>query len=224
MSKIAHQFLRFFSDPAPALCVKFRESDLASKIVPVQHRLGLSAAAPAHDFLDSLPTHPNVSEFREFYCQHDGAEICRTSHARYREDCPLLELKPAQNITEFTNRYLPGGELAWIMDLNKSKGLYRSSNPWIAFAEINTGPACLTMFLEGQNAGYIYYATPQPPFNILRPIARDFPSLLERIGRDLPAFLRLVRATVVLRGVDGDNYGYMPTTYIGNAKDSEAQA
>lgn len=219
MSKIADSFFRLFSDPAPSLGVKFRESDPAAKIVSVQHRLGSAADQPARDFLDALPTHTSIAEFREFYCQHDGAEICRTAHARYREDRPLLELKPAEKITAFTSRYLPGGEFAWTMDLNKSKALYRSSDCWIAFAEIDTGPACLTMFLNGQNAGCIYYATPQPPFNILRPIARDFPALLERIGNDLPAFLRLVRATVVLRGTDGQNYGYMPIGYLADVQE-----
>jgi hypothetical protein len=51
---IAHSFLGLFSDPDPALCVKYHESDPASKIIPVQHLLGSAAATPAHNFLDTL--------------------------------------------------------------------------------------------------------------------------------------------------------------------------
>src|SRR5205807_9179855 len=63
---------------------------------------------------------------------------------------PLLELKPAESIAKFTDRYGPDGDLAWTMDLNKSKSLYRSSADWLAFAEIDSGPACLTIFLRSE--------------------------------------------------------------------------
>jgi len=62
-------------------------------------------------------------------------------------------------------------------------------------------------------AGCIYYATPEPPFNILRPIAKGFNALLDRIANDIPAFLRLVRVAVSRRGVDGQNYGLIPIAY-----------
>ena len=127
---------------------------------------------------------------------------------------PLLELKPAESIADFTDRYRPGGDLAWTIDFNKSKNLYRGSAGWLAFAEIESGPACLTIFLDGEHAGQVFYVTPQPPFNILRPIARGFHALLGRIADDVAAFLRLVRATVNLRGPDGANYGFVPVEYL----------
>jgi hypothetical protein len=221
MKNLSDPFLQLFSHPTPALRVKFRPTDdhEQARQIRVQHRLGPAADAASQDYLDSLGPFPQLEEFRKFYQTHDGAELCRTHDARYGQERPLLEFKPARSITSFTSRYAPGGDLAWTIDLNKSKALYRNSAPWIAFAEIHNGPACLTLFLDGENAGFVYYATPQPAFNILRPIARGFQPLLQRIARDLPAFLRLVRATVTLRGKDGDNYGFMPVEYRARAEE-----
>ena len=73
---------------------------------------------------------------------------------------------------------------------------------------------CLTTFLDGENAGNVYCLCPQPQFNILRPIARGFYLLLERIAKDPAAFLRLIRATVSFPGDDGYNYGYVPVEYL----------
>jgi hypothetical protein len=67
--------------------------------------------------------------------------------------------------------------------------------------------------LDGDHAGGVFFATPQPWFNILRPIAKGFNALLDRIAQDPAAFLRLTRATVVLQGADGDNYGLVPGEY-----------
>jgi hypothetical protein len=214
MSTATERFLRVFSDPAPALCIKFREEDAVSKTVQVQHRVGSVAGAAGQGFLDSLQAHPAMGALREFYQAHDGLELCRTFNALRRGDRPMLEFKPADGITAFTARYIPGGDLSWIMDLNKSRAIYRGADSWIAFAEVDTGPCCLTTFVDGPNAGCVYFAAPQPGFNILRPIARSFEALLERVAKDLPAFLRLVRATVCLRGDDGQNYGYKPFEYL----------
>jgi hypothetical protein len=213
------QFLQLFSDPAPALRVKFDTSDEEekAKLIHVQHRLGSIATPAGQQYLEPLGALLNMGEFREFYLKHDGAELCRVFPPLSRQEKPLLEFKPAGSIAEFSGRYMPGGDRAWTMDLNKSKTLYRSSVAWIAFAEIDNGPACLTIFLDGENAGYIYFVTPQPQFNILRPIAKGFQPLLDRIAKDLAAFLRLVRATVTLRGTDGDNYGFAPIEYLANA-------
>lgn len=91
-------------------------------------------------------------------------------------------------------------------------------DPWITFAEIDSAPACLTLFLDGDRAGNVFYLTPQPPFNILRPVAVSFNALIDRIAKDLPAFLRLVRATVTIRGADGENYGFRPVEYVADRK------
>lgn len=218
MRNTSDLFLELFSDPVPALRVKFRPTDDQVKTIRVRHKLGTSADASSQEFLSSLGPRAEPRELRDFYLKHDGLELCRTHDGRYGEERPLLELKPAKSIARFTSRYAPGGDLAWTIDLNKSKALYRNSATWIAFAEIDSGPACLTIFLDGENAGCVYYVTPQPAFNILRPIAKGFQPLLHQIAKDLPAFLRLVRATVSLRGQDGENYGFMPIDYIANAE------
>jgi hypothetical protein len=67
--------------------------------------------------------------------------------------------------------------------------------------------------LDGDHAGSVFFATPQPCFNILRPIAKGFNALLDRIADDVAAFLRLVRAIVTLLGADGQNYGLVPIEY-----------
>jgi hypothetical protein len=85
---------------------------------------------------------------------------------------------------------------------------------WLALAEIESGPASLTIFLGGEHAGRVFFVAPQPPFNVLRPIARSFHAPLGRIADDVVAFLRLVGVTVNLRGPDGANYGFVPIEYL----------
>ena len=218
------QFLQLFSDPAPALRVKFDASDAdeKAKIIPVQHRLGL-ANETSRKYLDSIGSSVGLRKFREFYQKHNGAELCRTHDARCGQERPLLEFKPAESIVAFSKRYMSNGDLGWTIDLNKSKVLYRSSASWFAFAQIDGGPACLTIFLDGENAGCVYYVTPQPSFNILRPIAKGFQPLLNRITKDLPAFMRLIRSTVSIRGIDGHNYGFVPVEYVANINESATE-
>ena len=132
-----------------------------------------------------------MAEFIRFYRQHDGFELCRTFNSLFDAECPQLEFKPADCIVEFTKRYNSDGDRDFTITYNKSRTIYRGGDPWFAFAEINMGPACLTTFLEGENAGKIFYVTPEPEFNILRPIAPSFSAVLDRIGKDVAAFLRL---------------------------------
>ena len=40
------------------------------------------------------------------------------------------------------------------------------------------------MFLDGDDGGSVFVVTPQPWFNILRPIAKGFHALLSRIAQD----------------------------------------
>src|SRR6185503_3460991 len=115
MSATNENFLRLFSNSSPGLRIKFRESDVDSKIVRVQHRLGPKPTAPSRDFLGSLCVQNSAREFCEFYRQHDGAEVCRTFDARHREERPLFQLMPAGSISAFTSRYTPQGDLSWIM-------------------------------------------------------------------------------------------------------------
>jgi hypothetical protein len=80
------------------------------------------------------------------------------------------------------------------------------------------------LFLEGENAGCVYFLTIEPPFNILKPIAKSFTLLLERIAKDPAAFLRLVRYYVSLRKTDGNNYGHIPMEYLSDSGDGESKA
>jgi hypothetical protein len=207
-------FLDRTADPSPTLRVMFSpDSDEKPQTIKVEHLLAARPTRNGRDYLNSLAEHPALREFLGFYKKHNGLQFCRTFDSRYDDVRPLLELKPADSIASFTSRYSPGGDLAWTMDLNKSESLYRGSARWLAFAEIDSGPACLTIFLDGIHAGSVFFVTPQPWFNILRPIAKDFHALLNRIAVDPAAFLRLVRATVSLRGADGHNYGLVPVEY-----------
>jgi hypothetical protein len=211
---VPRAFLARARDRAPILRAKFSpQSDEKPQTVEVMHELGSRPTREGREFLSSLAPNRALEDFLEFYRKHDGVELCRTFDARYDEVRPLLELKSAASIAAFTGRYRPRGDLAWTIDLNKSKSLYRRSAAWLAFAEIDSGPACLTIFLDGAHAGSVFYVTPQPAFNVLRPIAKGFYPLLDRIAGDVAAFLRLVRATVTLRGLDGDNYGLVPIEY-----------
>jgi hypothetical protein len=207
-------FLDRFRDPSPALRAQFvAGSSEKPTRVRVEHRLGARPPKGSAAALAGTRRYAAARELLAFYGRYDGAAICATFDARYDETRPMLELLPAERIAEFTGRYGPDGDLGWTIDYNKSKRIYRGASPWIAFAEIDSGPMCLTMFLRGEHAGQVFYVAPQPRFNNLRPIAKGFFALLERVGRDPAAFMRLVRATVTLRGKDGDNYGLVPIDY-----------
>jgi hypothetical protein len=211
--------LERFRDASPALRVKFWNTPEEEPIsVRVSHSLGRKPGAASRANLKSLAEYAGARELRDFYSKHDGLKLCITHDARYGEERPLIELMPAAAIPHFTNRYQPGGDLAWTIDLNKSRCIYRGSDSWIAFSEIDSGPCCLTLLLDGQKAGSVFYLAPQPRFNILRPIAASFDALLSRIAQDPAAFLRLVRARVAIRGADGENYGFQPIAYVADQR------
>jgi hypothetical protein len=86
----------------------------------------------------------------------------------------------------------------------------------LAFAEVDGGPSCLTIFLDGENAGNVFLLNPEPKFNTLKPIAKTFNALLDRIAKDPAAFFKLTRAYVTLIGKDKQNYGHIPIEYIDN--------
>jgi hypothetical protein len=211
---VPNSFLKYFSDVAPGLRVQLNYPEEAPMTVPVEHSLGPEPGSDGRAFLKSLGHLGRLSEFWSFYKSHDGFQLCRTNDSRFGEVQALLEVVPSGAIRNFSAQYYPGGKLDWTIDHNKSRKIYRGADAWLAFARINGGPSCLTIFLEGRSAGEIFYLTPQPAFNILRPIAPSFEQLLRRIGYDIAAFLRLVRATVTLRAADGDNYGFVPLEYV----------
>ena len=200
-------FLQRVRDREPALRVVFSMAEKERpKTIPVEHHLGATPDATSGSFLSkTLGRYPSAKEFRNFYAKHNGLRLCCTHNAIVERVHPLLAFLQASEIAGYPRRSKPEGDRAWVIDLNKTVTLYRRKVSWIVFAEIETGPACLTMFLTGPHAGRIFYLTPQPPFNILRPIADSFNILLARIGADPAAFMRLVRASVVLEGTDREN-------------------
>src|SRR5262245_59751961 len=124
------------ADPSPSLRVKFwPESDEKPQTIKVEHVLGARSAGEGRDYQNSLAEYSALRELLGFYKKHNGLQFCRTFDSRYDEVRPLLELKPAECIASFTGRYAPDGDLAWTMDLNKSKSLYWGSARWLAFAE-----------------------------------------------------------------------------------------
>jgi hypothetical protein len=207
-------FLERFSDPAPSLQVQFlRGSNEPPTTVSLEHSLKSTPSRHGLAFLKSLPKNKALAEFVAFFKKHDGFEFCKTFDARNNELRPLLEVYSLGQMSSLTDRYREGGDRAWVIDHNKSKRIYRDSQSWVVFGVIESGPACLTIFLTGVNAGQIFYLAPQPEFNILRPIARSFDLFLDRLVNDIPTFLQLIRARVALRGADGRNYGLVPIRY-----------
>jgi hypothetical protein len=208
--------MKLFHDKAPTLRVSVELMPDNDDLMTVSVESILREAPPAdgQKALRTLGRRAAVREFRDFYAKHDGFELFRTFHAGHGEVRPIIDFKPAAGIESFTNRHKPGGDRAWTMDLNKSRELYRGSDSWIAFAEIDSGPCCLTMFVSGEHAGKVFYSAPQPEFNILRPISPGFTALLEQIAQDPAGFLRLIRGWVVLRGRDRANYALRAFEYV----------
>jgi hypothetical protein len=122
---------------------------------------------------------------------------------------PLLKQLSASAIKSYTEQYLPGGKWGWTIQhnaQNTTPGLYHGPDKWIVFAQIDDGPACLTTFLDGVNAGNVFLLMPEPRFNILKPIAK------------VPAaFFKLIRASVRINKDGGFRYGYVPIKYFDNA-------
>ncbi len=181
--------------------------------VPVEHRLGLAPTPVGREYMKTLRSYAAVDVFLEFYENHNGLQFCRAFNSLFDEARPLVELKPAERIREFSDQYHQGGRWAWTIDLNKSKSLYRGSATWLAFAEVDSGPACLTIFLDGDHAGKIIYLAPEPEFNILRPIAKGFNALLGRIARDVAGFLHWSVHMSSFVAQDGQNYALVPLEY-----------
>lgn len=187
----------------------------------MKNSLGSSIGWFGKRYLRSICSDPRLNEFFEFYSSHNGLELCKPVYPNNCLKTPLLTLVPALHISAFTKQYIKNGKWAWIIDLNKSKSIYRGNDAWVAFARVDNGPSCLTIFLEGENAGSIYFAHPEPPFNILRPIAKTFNVFLQRVAKDPAAFLRLVRSYVTMKGFGGHNYGHVPAEYLSDSNIKE---
>ena len=210
-------FLDLFSTTRQFLKVKFNvNSDTEPTEVQIENKLEKNVDKKGLSKLSEICTDSRLNDFVDFYSKFNGFTLGSAIAPNNAVKKPLLRQLPVTDLTKFTEQYLPNGKLAWTIDYNKTKELYRSEHKWLAFAEVNGGPACLTIFLDGENTGNIFLANPEPRFNTLKPIAKTFTALLDRITKDPAAFLKLTRAYVTLVGKDKQNYGHVPVEYIDN--------
>lgn len=187
-------FLALFSAPSPALL--FREPALPDE-APRCHRLvSVLGSAPAPHDLESVSQlfgHDEaLSELLEFYRRHESVAL-RLEGIGGEPEAPLFRLLDVASSRAFTSRFDSGNDLDWTIDLNtrrRVRALYRGPARWVAFALFESGPGCLVTFVEGAQVGEMFFLTPEPEFDIARPLARNFGELCDAIGQDLAAFLR----------------------------------
>jgi hypothetical protein len=215
--KTKRTFLDLFSTTRPLLKVKFNvSSDAEPTEVQIENKLEKNVDKKGVGKLSEICTDSRLNDFVAFYSKFNGFTLGTSIQPNNAVKKPLLKQFPVTDLTKFTEQYLPNGKLAWTIDYNKTKNLYRSEHKWLAFAEVDGGPSCLTIFLDGENAGNVFLANPEPRFNTLKPIAKTFTAFLDRIAKDPAAFFKLTRAYVTLVGKDKQNYGHVPVEYIDN--------
>jgi hypothetical protein len=214
-TKKKRNFYDLFKTDKPVLNVKFNTNsdELPTEIV-VENKLKKETDIEGLKNLEKKCSDSRLKDFLDFYSEYNGFSLGTALLPTNSLKKPLLQQLPLSDLIKFTELYLPNGKWAWTIDLNKTKELYRGEQKWIAFAKVDEGPACLTIFLDGENAGSIFLLNPQPHFNILKPIAKSYNLLLERIAKDPAAFFKLIRAYVIIVEKDKQNYGYVPIEYI----------
>lgn len=214
-TKTKRIFYDLFKTDRPVLNVKFSvNSDETPTEVYIENSLGKKTDTNDLIELARICKGERLKDFVDFYSNYDGFNLATPTITKNAVSKTLLRQLPASDILKFTNQYLPGGQWAWTIDLNKTKAIYRAESKWLAFAEVDGGPACLTIFLDGENSGNIFLLNPQPHFNILKPIAKTYTDLLNRIAKDPAAFFKMTRAYVTIVGKDKQNYGHVPVEYI----------
>lgn len=215
--KTKRDFFDLFNGDNSVLKVKFNvHSDELTTDVHIENKLGKKTNTDDFIELSKICSDQRLKDFVDFYSKYDGFNLATPTTPKNAIKKTLLRQLSASDILKFTSQYLPGGQWAWTIDLNKSKALYRGENKWLAFAEVDGGPACLTIFLDGENAGSVFLSNPQPHFNILKPIAKTYTDFLNRIAKDPAAFFKLTKAYVTLVGKDKQNYGHVPLEYVDN--------
>jgi hypothetical protein len=215
-------FLALMADRTPALVVE-TEWNVSSRrkkmLAPVQHRLGGAASPAARKEIQRLLRHRMLAGMKAFYTKHDGAEIC--IDREYEDEPALLTLEPALRWAKLTARYTGKGEWAWTIDYcsrTKARSFYRGKHRWIVIATLEKGPACLTTFLDGPDAGKVFYLTPEPAWDILVPVAPSFSDLLDRMAQDLSLFFRRISVTVSRTSPRGEPWGLRPLAYLKNRR------
>lgn len=215
--QVLGEFVRFFNQPKPILKVKFDEGDVTEDSIDVLIRNGVRLSGKPKDlsgikWLDQLD---DAYELKAFYTWINEARLFIPRRPWSCESTPLVHFLKPERIEKITELYQPGGKLAHIIDLHKSRKIYRSNDKWIVFALIcGSRPTCLTTFLDGEHAGSIFYLTMDPSLDFLKPIAKSFNSLLAKIQKDPVKFLQLVDAQVPVSRKDGFSYTYRPIEYI----------
>ncbi|MBX2899392.1 MAG: hypothetical protein KF775_07065 [Cyclobacteriaceae bacterium] len=208
-------FYDLFKTDRPVLKVKFDvNSDELATEIEIENKLEKQTDLKGLATLEKICSDGRLKNFLDFYTEYNGFSIGTAVSPKNSLKKPLLRQLQISELTKFTELYLPNGKLAWTIDLNKSKAIYRSDSKWLVFAEVDSGPACLTIFMDGENAGNVFLLNPQPRFNTLKPIAKSYNQLLERIAKDPAAFFKLIRAYVTIVGNDEQNYGHVPIEYI----------
>lgn len=222
-NQIKRTFTDLFKEPQSALHVKFDpKSDEVPTKITIQNKLKTQTSNKGRNYIQTICKQIQLKELSDFYQTYDGFELAIPIEPKNCVRQALLKVFPATEINHFTNLYLKGGKFDWTIDLNKTKNLYRDTHSWIAFAQINDGPSCLTTFLDGEDAGNIYLLEPEPEFNILKPIAKGFNNFLDRIAKEPAEFLKLTRACVLIQKPDGFNYGYVPVKYFDNINEASS--
>jgi len=211
------EFEIFFSQAKPILKVKFDEQDQAEEPIDVliRNRVCVLQKPKEHFGLPWLDQLSDDHELKTFYSWISDARLFIPRRPWSCESTPLINFLQPEKIEKFTKLYEPGGKLAYIIDLHKSRKIYRNEDKWIVFALIcGEHPTTLTTFLDGEHAGSIFCLTGDPEFKFLKPVAKSFNSLLEKIQKNPIKFLQTVDALVSISRNDGYSYAYQPIEYI----------
>jgi hypothetical protein len=215
---IPEKFLTLLSHPNPALAIKFSHGEAEEPIVVgLRNSLSAKQETAGRHYIESINENGVIDSLSHFYERYGGGGLFAPHSSPNIKQTPLIQFVPAALVRKFTAQYEPGGDRAWIMEHNKTKAIYRGADKWIAFAQVVEGPSCLCIFLSGENAGGVFFAEPQPHFNTLKPIAKNFNIFLERIAKDPASLLRLIRAYVTVKQHNNSNFGYYAVSYLPNA-------
>lgn len=209
-------FEKILNDPHPTFNAKFSKNDKNEVPIKITTKNKFKKSNPkiAGLFFDEHFQQHSVNEIKSFYAIVNGLQLFIPHKTKSCKSIPMITFHDIKTIKQITRQYQEGGERAWTINHNKSKNIYRTNDQWIVFGTINEGPACLTIFFSGKNSGAVFYLTPQPRFNILRPIAKSFNQFITRLTDNPIRLLQLVRSDFSIRKEDGFNYAYEPIEYF----------
>ncbi len=115
-----------FGTNGPILKVKFDvNSTKEATEVEIENKLEKNIDAKGLRNLEKLCVNPNLKEFFNFYTKCNGFSLGTPLLPKNAQKRPLLSQLPVNDLIKFTELYLPKGKLAWTIDFNKTKTLYR---------------------------------------------------------------------------------------------------